>query len=322
MKAPLMGCFLLFTKSLNYQYRNRLPIVVSGIKIKCTTMKNFPILLSKLLSLIFILLSLYFLNACHSAEKETVGDLNSSNLSSLSETKQKDSDIKEVTASGRIRKEAKIIRQASVRFQVKDYQKSTDTIQSLLQHYGAFLASSNDTRQDEKLETTMIIQVPSQDLEKLLKELMNQSVYLDYKNISSEDVSGEFIDISARLKAKQVVEQRFLDLLKDAKKLDDIFTIEKQLLAIREEIEATQARINYLQEHVSYSTITLEIYEHSAANTSGNNFLIRVVNALAFGWNLLLSLMIGLLYIWPILAIFPIAVYLMRKFIQKYPPVR
>jgi len=227
-------------------------------------MIKFPILLSKFLSLIFILFSLYFLNACHSAEKETIDNLNSSNLSSLSEAKQISNDIKEDNTSSKSRNEAKVIRQASVRFQVKDYQKSTDTIQSLLQHYGAFLASSNDTRQDEELETTMIIQVPSQNLESLLKELINQSVYLDYKNISSEDVSGEFVDISARLKAKQVVEQRFLDLLKDAKKLDDIFTIEKQLLAIREEIEATQARINYLQEHVSYSTITLEIYEHSA----------------------------------------------------------
>jgi len=285
-------------------------------------MKNFPILLSKFLSLIFILFSLYFLNACHSAQKETVGDLNSSNLSSLSEAKQTGNNIKGVNPSSKIRNEAKVIRQASVRFQVKNYQKSVDTIQSLLQHYGAILASSNDTRQDDKLETTMIIQVPSQNLENLLKKLVNQSVYLDYKNISSEDVSGEFVDISARLKAKQVVEQRFLDLLKDAKKLDDVFTIEKQLLAIREEIEATQARINYLQEHVSYSTITLEIYVQNSGNTSGNNFLIRVVNALAFGWNLLLSLMIGLLYIWPILAVFPIAVYLMRKFTQKYPPVR
>ena len=285
-------------------------------------MKNFPILLPKFLSLIFILFSLYFLNACHSAEKETVGDSNSSNLNSLSEAKQIGNDTKEVNTSSKIRNEAKVIRQASVRFQVKDYQKSTDTIQSLLQHYGAFLASSNDTRQDEKLETIMIIQVPSQNLDNLLKKLVNQSVYLDYKNISSEDVSGEFIDISARLKAKQAVEQRFLVLLKDAKNLNDIFAIEKQLLSIREEIESTQARINYLQEHVAYSTITLEIYENSAGSTSGNTFGIRVVNAFAFGWNLFISLFIGVLYIWPVLIVIPVAVYLTRKFVQKYPPVR
>ena len=218
--------------------------------------------------------------------------------------------------------EQKIIKNANLRFQVADYPKSLNAIQGLLKSYGAFLVSSNEMRVDNSLENNLVIRVPSKNLDALVNKLAEHSIYLDYKNITSEDVSTEFVDISARIKAKKAVEERYLELLKQAKTVKEIIEVENQLRQIREEIESTQARINYINQQTSYSTINLQIYENSARQTGDQNFFVRILNALRNGWHLLLSFVVGLLYIWPFVLLLIVAILLFRKFIRKHPPVR
>jgi Domain of unknown function (DUF4349) len=232
------------------------------------------------------------------------------------------STTKAATASGTVPPESKLIRNATLRFQVKNYDQSLEAIQNSLKSYGAYLASSQDVRRDDHLETTLVIRVPAQKLDPLLDWLMGQSIYLDFKNIASEDVAPEFVDITARLKAKKKVEARFLDLLQQASSIKDILQIENELKLIREEIETIQARLNFLNNQVAYSTITLTIYEYGAGRPTGNPFGVRVINALDYGWDLFLSLLIGLLYIWPLLLLIPLLVYAARRLPRKYPPVR
>ena len=218
--------------------------------------------------------------------------------------------------------EQKIIKNANLRFQVSDYHKSLNVIQNLVKSHQGFVVSSNEARVDNSLENNFIIRVPSKNLDALVNKLTEQSIYLDYKNISSEDVTTEFVDISARIKAKKDVEERYLELLKQAKTVKDIIEVENQLRQIREEIESTQARINYINQQVSYSTINLQIYENSARQTGDQNLLVRILNALRNGWDLLLSFVVGLLYIWPFILLLLLSYFLFRKFLRKHPPVR
>ena len=118
------------------------------------------------------------------------------------------------------------------------------------------------------------------------------------------------------------MEERYLELLKQAKTVKDIIEVENQLRQIREEIESTQARINYINQQVSYSTINLQIYENSARQTGDQNLLVRILNALRNGWDLLLSFVVGLLYIWPFILLLLLSYFLFRKFLRKHPPVR
>lgn len=270
-----------------------------------------------------LLISLIILHSSCSKHQEAA---ESSPSVTASTTDAVSENIETTTAGGMSKTEItagnKIIRNASVRFQVADHQHSFYEIQNLLKNYEAYLTSSHDSRSDDKLETTMVIRVPVHNLENLLRKLTEQSLYLDYKNISSEDVTAEFVDISARLKTKQAVEQRYVALLKQAKNLKEVFEVENQLRLIREEIEGTQARINYIRDQAAYSTITLQIYQNNAGNAAGRNFLVRVGNALHYGWDLLLSLIIGLLYIWPVWLLLLLAFYGLRILMRKYPPIR
>ena len=119
-----------------------------------------------------------------------------------------------------------------------------------------------------------------------LKDISKGVAYFDNKEISSQDVTAEYIDIDARLKAKKVLENRYLELLKKANKVSEILEIEQQLSAIREEIEAKEGQLNYLQNRVSFSTITIEFYK-SVANESGItvSYGMKIWTAIKSGFN-------------------------------------
>jgi hypothetical protein len=198
----------------------------------------------------------------------------------------------------------KIIKTASLRFQVKDYQKSHELILSIVKQYDGYLASENQQNGTDRITNTIVIRVPAANLDLLIDSLQGQAAYLDYKSIDARDVTEEFVDTEARLKAKREVEQRYLAVLKQAGSVEDILAVESRLGQIREEIEATEGRLRYLNDQVDYSTITIEIYQplHRLPRAE-SGFLGRLGKALVNGWNGLLGFIVFLTNIWPLIVV-------------------
>lgn len=198
----------------------------------------------------------------------------------------------------------KIIKTAYLRFQVKDYQKSHESILSIVKQYDGYLASENQQNGTDRITNTIVIRVPVANLDRLIDSLQGQAVYLDYKSIDARDVTEEFVDTEARLKAKREVEQRYLSVLKQATSVEDILAVESRLGQIREEIEATEGRLRYLNDQVDYSTVTLDIYQlmHRLPRPE-SGFLGRLGKALVNGWNGLLGFIVFLTNIWPLIVI-------------------
>jgi hypothetical protein len=117
-------------------------------------------------------------------------------------------------------------------------------------------------------------------------------------SIDAKDVTEEYIDVEARLKTKKELEQKYLALLKQAKSVSDILSIEHQAGIIRAEIESMQGRINYLRDQVAFSTIRINYYQ-----TIGTDFgfTSKFVASMKKGWDNLLLFLIGLTTIWPFL---------------------
>lgn len=283
------------------------------------------------LPLPYYLLLLSLCLSCHTSTKDSAESVSSDQTATapavremedvvISETTKNEEIANEKSRSGA---DQKIIRTANVRFQVADFKTATAAINRIVPQHRAELLSANETREEGNLKSNLVIKVPPPQFEPLLNELVEQSLYLDAKNIAAEDVTTEYIDVAARLKAKKAVEARYLDLLQRAKTVKDIITVEEQLRQIREEIESSEARLLYINRQTTYSTIHLEYYQTLTATSSPEtSFAVRMRNALRGGWDLILALFVGLLYLWPLFLIIPVLVYFARKFLRKYPPVR
>src|SRR5690606_18783760 len=75
------------------------------------------------------------------------------------------------------------------------------------------------------------------------------------------DVTEEYVDLQSRLRSKQAVEERLLSFMKEAEKTDDLLKISNDLARVQEQIEQIKGRMNYLENHVAFSTITINIQE-------------------------------------------------------------
>jgi len=178
----------------------------------------------------------------------------------------------------------------------------------------------NDTEGNEygSIFRKIIVRVPNKNFDVFLSDISKGVTYFDNKEISSQDVTEEYIDIDARLKAKKILESRYLELLKKANKVSEMLEIEAQLSAIREEIEAKEGQLRYMQSQISMSTITIEFYKTVADDGGATlSYGSKIWNAITSGFNSISSFFIGLLSIWPFLIILAAAVYYIRKRFKK-----
>lgn len=198
----------------------------------------------------------------------------------------------------------KLIKTANYRFEVDNVQKSITAIEVAIRKYNGFISSSNLRLDNPFLENKMTIRVQNEYFHDLLKEIDQQAQYVNHRDISTEDVSKQFVDLESRLKTKREVEQRYMDILrKKAGTIEELLKAEEQIGTLHEEIEATVSRINYLRDEVRYSTINLEFYQkvEQVIADSGNSTLNDMRDALMSGWNGLIAAITAILYLWPLL---------------------
>jgi hypothetical protein len=240
----------------------------------------------------------------------------------------------------------KIIKTADLKIKVKDVKKSSSKITNLVDMNGGYVSSENlqsnknyyltiEKTEDYKIEeyevvtsNIIYIRIPTQNFQKVLKGLKSVAVSEDYVKIDAQDVTEEYYDLETRLKTKKEVEQRYIEILKSkAKTVSEILTAEEKIRALREEIEAVEGRLKYIQNKVSLSSIQIELYQnpifiqetikYKQHQKTGWSFLEKAGKALNTGWNVILEVIIGLLYIWPFLIIVGITLWILRKKIKN-----
>ena len=126
----------------------------------------------------------------------------------------------------------------------------------------------------------------------------------------------EYADLEARIAAKKAVEARYLDILQKAGKISDILEIEEKLRVIREETEAAQGRVKYLNSQVAYSTINLSYYQVLDTKyeaPSGPGFFTRIWKGIVQGWEGLLDVVISIVYLWPLWLTILVVIWLIKR---------
>ena len=77
------------------------------------------------------------------------------------------------------------------------------------------------------------------------------------KNVGSEDVSEQFIDLEARLRSTLREEESMLALLGRSVTVSEVLAIERELARVRSEIERLQGQLNFLERRVALATISV-----------------------------------------------------------------
>ena len=176
-------------------------------------------------------------------------------------------------------------------------------LDSLVRRTGGYLSAATETRADGEWRQETTIRVPPARFQSLLNGLAGLGT-IEEKKLSTDDVTAEHADVTARLQTKRAVERQYTTLLNKAQRIKDILDIEEKLGEVREEIEATESRLKTLNSEVAYSTITLTLYQplpQTVPDAPVVSLGSRTVAAFYGGWELLTALFIGAINLWPVL---------------------
>ena len=223
-----------------------------------------------------------------------------------------------VPVSNPVKIAEKIKKTANIDISVDDYKVARTAIEKIVKSGNGYIGGENEQNSTYSISNSMTIRVSNKDFDAMVGNLSSVASHVNSKNIYMEDVTAQFVDITARLKTKKEVEKRYLDLLQKAVKVSDIIEVEEQLRVIREEIEAKEGELKYLNDQVDYSTIILSLhqnFEYAPEETPG--FFGRMGHAFGNGWNGFLSFLIGIVYTWPVWLILGVLTYFLFKFIKR-----
>lgn len=197
-----------------------------------------------------------------------------------------------------------VVRTATLRLQYDSLATGRKNLSLMLQKFGAYISHENDVRYSGTHEIKMEIRVPQRSLTAFADELCSGAKFIDQKELNTDDVGLEFTDLQARLKAKQELEKRYLQLLQRTGKVNEMLEVEQQMNIVRSDIEVMQGRINFLSNKVAMATLTLSMYEFlPVTDAPERGFFARAGENFIHSYHLLLEVLLLLISLWPMLLI-------------------
>lgn len=207
-----------------------------------------------------------------------------------------------------------IIRTANMETEVKDLKTFTSSVRTLIRQLGGYVDAEEFTIDDYRKNATITLKVPVQKFEEAVNNLSEHSVAVNKIRISSQDVSAEIVDIKARLEVRSATRDRYIQLMKGAKNVEDLLRVQSEVNSIQEEIESGKSRANYLAHASAMSTINITCYQLlKPAPIVEEKSENRIMNAFLTGWSIMSSVLLGLLSIWPLLLLIILLYLIFRK---------
>jgi hypothetical protein len=158
-----------------------------------------------------------------------------------------------------------LIKNAVLAMEVVNARDVAEQLTSVCKTSGGYVADYRETLDNlGHGYVSLQIRVPATQLEGALLQLNSLGKVLS-KQVTTEDVTEEYVDNEARTRNLKKAEERLLSHFDRVRKLEEVVAVEKELTRTRETIERLEGRLKYLSHRVAYSTIHITLQEKPAA---------------------------------------------------------
>lgn len=194
--------------------------------------------------------------------------------------------------------ERKVIKNAEIHLEANDPDTLQKVIVGVAEANGGFVLSTeqsmSDVTRNVRDSITVTIRVPADRFTLAVETIRASADRFLVEALKGDDVTEEFIDVQARLRAKKALEEQFIQILKQAETVEDALSVQSRLAEVRGEIEKIEGRLRFLENQSAYSTIKVHIQTPStiAANSAG--FFGRLGDSAGRGFDAASNFTLGL----------------------------
>jgi hypothetical protein len=179
----------------------------------------------------------------------------------------------------------KVIRSAELAIEVHSPAAAQSKVSSLVERLGGYIASSErsasaDEGEKQTVRVQLVLRVPAERLNEALREIKRLGVGAETERIGSEDVTDEYIDVSARVANQRQLEQQLVTLLSQTQNVEAALKVHHELTNVRTEIDRLEGRKRFLETESALAKIRLTITPIRPVMTaSGDEFGVSVRRA-------------------------------------------
>lgn len=259
----------------------------------------------------YLLITIVLLISCNTKSSESIYA-----ATDYDETSDKITNEEDIALNS----ERKLIKNGSISIEVKDIKTEKTKIDSLTKKYQGYFDKETIYRFNSSTVLTLKIRIPSQNFEKYIVGIEKGGNEITNKEISTIDVTEEFIDLETRLLNKRKFMTKYQELLKSAKSIKEMLEIQEKIRSLEEEIESATGRLKYISNQISYSTLELRLKQENEFKyipEKRESISEKLKQSIFGGWYVFVDFIYILLYNWVFIIFILVGIYAFRKYQRK-----
>ncbi|MBI2763063.1 MAG: DUF4349 domain-containing protein [Chloroflexi bacterium] len=150
-----------------------------------------------------------------------------------------------------------IIKTGTLDIQVKNVELASTSAARAIGALGGYISGSQQYGDGDGLTASVTYRIPSDRWDEALAAMRSLAVKIVNEVTQTEDVTGQVVDLTARITNLKATEQALQAIMTKAIKISDVLAVQAELTKVRGDIEGATAEKQHLQEQASYSTLTV-----------------------------------------------------------------
>ena len=144
----------------------------------------------------------------------------------------------------------KLIYTGNISVQVNDLSETEKNVAGWVEKFGGYITSSSISGR----YLNVVARIPQSRFNQAFEEGASLGT-LNNRSVSTQDVTEQFFDLSARLETRKILRERLQSYLKNAPKIEDMLSIERELNDVQGEIESMEGQFRRLSNQIDFATI-------------------------------------------------------------------
>ncbi|TMJ93576.1 MAG: DUF4349 domain-containing protein [Actinobacteria bacterium] len=136
-----------------------------------------------------------------------------------------------------------LVRTANIAMRSKDPWATSERAAAIAVGFGGDVLGLAQAGNGEDRRANLTIRVPASRFDDALNQIKQLEGEVATANVDTKDVTDQFVDLQARLAAKQSEEQRYLALLNRANTIDEILKVDAAITNVRTQVEQLTSTI-------------------------------------------------------------------------------